>query len=268
MLTPSLFEAAFTGKTVPDISPLAIVEEGAKLADDVRVGPFSYIGPEAVLAAGCVIDNSVTIAGKTSLGENTHVFPMAVIGVASRGRSDTGRCVIGEANTIREHATIYCGKGQTTRIGNGNLIMIGCIIGSGANVADHGIFDNCSHIGPGARIGNYVRMSGFATVCPDKSVGDYAFVTGYSNVDSDAPPYSRVQGSPIRVRGVNTTNLKRCGFGDEDIRSIKSAFRELFNGSDDKMDRKVAGKLLDDPNPYVRRLGEALQGAPAGRGGK
>jgi len=256
------------GEKMPDISPLAVVETGAKLAEDVRIGPFSYIGEQAELAAGCVVDNSVTIAGKTSLGENSHVYPMAVIGAAGQGQTDHGRCIIGEANTIREHATVYCGKGRTTRIGNNNLIMIGCVIGAGASIADHGIFDNCSHIGPGAKVGNYVRMSGFATVCPDKAVGDYAFVTGYASVDRDAPPYSRVQGSPIRVRGVNTTNLKRCGFEDEDIRAIKGAFRELFNGSGYMVDKDVVSRMLSDPNPCVQRLAESLRGELAGGVGK
>jgi len=241
-----------------DISPLALVADSAKLAADVRVGAFSYIGPDVELAAGCVIDNNATITGKTSLGEASHVFPMAVVGTAGAGQTASGRCIIGEANTIREQATIYCGQGDRTEIGNDNLIMIGCVVGSGASIAHHGIFDNCCHIGPGATIGSYVRMSGFAAVCPGNVVGDYAFVTGYSSIDRDAPPYSTVQGSPMRVRGVNTTNLKRCGFGDEDIGAIKTAFRELFNGSCDKVSDKLLDKLRESANPYVRRLAEAV----------
>jgi len=241
-----------------NISPLAIVAESARLADDVRIGAFTYVGPDVEIAAGCVVGSNVTITGRTSLGQATHVFPMAVIGTPGGGQTESGECVIGEANTIREHATIYCGKGDRTEIGSDNLIMIGCIVGSGAVIANHGIFDNCCHIGPGAVIGDYVRMSGFAAVCPGNSVGDYAFVTGYSSVDRDAPPYSRVQGSPIRVRGVNTTNLKRCGFGDDDIHAIKAAFRDLFNGSNDNVNKQALERLRRDGNPYVRRLAEAV----------
>lgn len=246
---------------MPEISSLAIVEGSAKLADDVKVGPFSYIGGQVEIAAGCVIDNSVTISGRTVIGAHTHIFPMAVIGTAPKGTGQGGVCVIGEANTIREHVTICSSQARETRIGSDNLIMIGCIVGAGAVIADHGIFDNCCHIGQGARVGDYVRMSGFAAIGPNKVVGAYAFVTGYASVDRDAPPYSRVQGNPIRVRGVNTPNLKRLGFGDDDIAAIKSAFRELFNGSASYVNLDALAKLADDANPHVRRLAEAVSRA-------
>ena len=240
------------------ISPLATVSKEAKIAPDVRVGAFSYIGPEVTIDSGCAIGSNVTITGETSIGQGCSVFPMAVIGTPGNGQAETGKCIIGEANTIREHATIYCCPDEATEIGSDNLVMIGCIVGSGAKIADHGIFDNCCHIGPGAFVGNYVRMSGFAAICSGHRVGDYAFVTGYSSVNRDAPPYSRVQGSPIRVRGVNTTNLKRCGFGDDDVRAIKAAFRELFNGSSAGVNARALARLRKDSNANVLRLIEFI----------
>jgi UDP-N-acetylglucosamine acyltransferase len=244
---------------MPQISPLATVSEKASIAPDVRLGAFACIGPEVRIASGCVIGSNVTIIGRTSLAQGCSVFPMAVIGTPGQGLTDGGECVIGEANTIREHATIYSGAGEHTEIGNDNLVMIGCIIGSGARIADHGVFDNCCHIGAGAVIGNYVRMSGFAAVAERMVVGDYAFITGYSSVDCHVPPYSRVQGCPIRVRGVNTTNLKRCGFGDDDVRAIKAAFRELFNGSNERVNVEALARLRREANPSVRRLVEAVE---------
>jgi len=244
---------------MPEISPLAIVAKAAKIAGDVRIGPFSYVGDHVEIGAGCIIGNNVTITGKTVLGENNQVFPMAVIGTPINAAGEPGTCVIGEANTIREHVTVYCSRDKETCIGNDNLLMIGCVVGAGATIKNHGIFDNCSHIGPSALIEDYVRMSGFAAVGSGRKVGAYAFVTGYASVDRDAPPYSRVQGSPIRVRGVNTTNLKRCGFGDDDIRAIKSAFRDLYNGSSNAPRPEALSRLLKESNPYVRRLAEAVQ---------
>ena len=248
---------------MPQISPHAIVEDSAKLAADVTVGAFSYIGPDVEIAAGCVIENNVTITGQTTIGEKSHIFPMAVIGTSSNGGA-RGSCCLGEANTIREQVTIYTAPGQETRIGNDNLVMIGCIIAAGAKIADHGIFDNCSHIGAGAIVGDYVRTSGFACIERGMAVGAYSFVTGYTSVDCDAPPFARVQGSPMRVRGVNMPNLKRCGFDNEDIGAIKKAFRNLFNGSEEFANRKVLAKLLkSNTNPHVQQLAEAVQVALA-----
>ena len=83
-----------------DISPYSIVEKGAKLARNVRVGPFCHIGPNVTIGAGTVIESNVTIVGNTKIGEQNRVFPMAVIGTTPDGDDTKGKCVIGNANSI------------------------------------------------------------------------------------------------------------------------------------------------------------------------
>lgn len=248
---------------MPEISPKAIVENAAAIAADARVGPFSYVGPDVRIGPGCIIDNNVTLVGKTTLGSRTHVFPMAVVGAAPPTGDDAGECILGEANAVREHVTVYAGTDSPTRIGNDNLIMIGSQIGSGATIGDHGIFDNCCRIGAGTIIEDYVRMSGFAAVAAGATVGAYSFVAGYAGVMSNAPPYAMLQGLPARVRGVNTRNLKRCGFGEDDIHALKEAFRELFNGPDGEVNEEALSRIeaAGNPNPHVRKLIGAVRRA-------
>ncbi|MBN1553211.1 MAG: hypothetical protein JXA11_00580 [Phycisphaerae bacterium] len=239
-----------------DISPYSIVEKGAKIARNVRVGPFCYIGANVTLGAGTVIESNVTLVGNTRLGEQNRVFPMAVIGATHDGDEQKGCCVIGNANSIREHVAVYAGSPkQPTKIGQNNLVMIASQVGAGVTIGDHGIFANCSHIAGGAKIEDYVRTSAFTYVGENVTVGAYTFVAGFVQVDHDAPPYAMIQGSPYRVRGVNSHNLKACGFGDADIRALKRVFRDLFN-SDGNLDEEVLAKLRKDRkvNPYVKIL--------------
>jgi UDP-N-acetylglucosamine acyltransferase len=247
---------------------LAIIEKGAELAGDVCVGPFSYVGAKVRIAPGCVIANNVTLIGKTTLGEKCAVFPMAVVGAAPDASGRLGECVLGKANAIREHVTIYAGLTQPTRIGNDNLIMIGCQVGAGAVVGDHGIFANCTQIGPEARVGDYVRASGFTVIEAGATVGAYTFTAGYAGVDHDAPPFAIVQGFPFRVRGVNTENLRRCGFGEDDIHALKTAFREMYDGSGSSADPAAIRRWLGlkDLNPHVRRLIEEVRASAAKAG--
>lgn len=251
---------------MPEISPKAIVEPAAVLADDARVGPFAYVGPDVRIAPGCVIENNATVVGRTALGSRTRVFPMAVVGAPAPGEDAPGECFLGEANAVREHVTIYAGIDSATRIGNHNLIMIASQIGSGAVIGDHGIFDNCSQIGAQADIEDYVRTSGFAAVLPGAKVGAYSFIAAYAGVVRDAPPYAMLQGFPVRVRGVNTRNLKACGFGEDDIHALKAAFRELFNGRAGEVNARALKRLAADPdtNPHVRKLVRALREARDG----
>ena len=247
-----------------EISKYATVERGAKLASDVKVGPFSYIGSQVRIGPGCVIHNNVTITGKTTIGERNMFFPLSVVGTA-QGKSGEGELIVGEGNVIREHVTVCGGHPQPTRIGTDNLIMIGCQIGGGCNIGNHGIFVNGTHIGQGATIEDYVRTSAFILIEPNVTIGAYTFTLGYAEIDRDAPPFAMVQGSPFRVRGINTENLKRCGFGEDEIRALKSAMRELYNGSGDTPDPVILARLLEDSQPSIRRLAEAVKVGQARR---
>lgn len=250
---------------MPEVSPLAVVEEGAVLADDVRVGPFSYVGPEVRLGSGCVIENNVTLTGKTQLGANNHISPMAVVGARPVDDENPqcllgGECILGAANAVREHTVIYGGRERPTRIGSDNLIMIGCQIGQGARIGNHEAFANWTSILAGAVIEDYVRTSAFPVVQENVRVGAYTFIGGYTRVDRDAPPFAMIQGQPFRVRGVNTHNLRRCGFGQADIRALKTAFRDLYNGAGRGVNRDVLDALLGEAEspPPVRRLAQAI----------
>ena len=247
---------------MPKVSRQAIVEKGAQLAEGVTVGPFSYIGPQVRLGSGCTIENNVTILGRTTLGRDNHVFPMCVIGAGADARPDA-ECVLGDANAVREHVTI-CGGGEApTRVGGDNLIMVDCHLGAGAFVGDHCIFANCTHVGEGGRVEDYVRTSAFTTIEPGAKVGAYTFIAGFAGIDRQAPPFAIVQGFPFRVRGVNTQNLKRCGFGEEDIGALKQAFHEIYSGENGAPDEEALRRLALDPaaNPHVRKLLETLRAA-------
>ena len=58
----------------------AVVEPGAKVANDVIVGPFSYIGAEVTLHSGVEIKSHVVVTGMTEIDQETVIYPFAVIG--------------------------------------------------------------------------------------------------------------------------------------------------------------------------------------------
>ena len=50
------------------VHPLAIVEEGAQLGQDVIVEAFALIGKSAVVGDGTIIRHHATVEGKATLG--------------------------------------------------------------------------------------------------------------------------------------------------------------------------------------------------------
>ena len=220
-----------------EISPKAIVLNPAGLAEDAKVGPFSFIGPEASVGSGTTIANNVTITGRTRIGSSCRLFPGCIVGCPPNGlegaQADLAACSIADGSTLREHVIVEAGAGGRAReaspeaeappdrrgtvVGVNNLLMVGCQVGHDARLEGEGIE-------------KFVRTSGFTNVGPYATVGAYTFTTGYACVDRDAPPYTIVQGYPFRVRSINTENLRRCGFAPETIELLKRAFRMLFNG--------------------------------------
>lgn len=224
------------------VSRYATVET-ANLADDAVIGAFSYVGPEVTIGPGCVIEDNVTITGRTTLGEDNHVFPMAIIG-SPAVEGDDGACEIGQANRIREHVTIASGAGDATRIAHDCLIMIGTKIGGSASIGSHVVLANFTTVGSRAVLEDYVRGSAFPVVDDGVTVGAYSFMKGYSHIDRDAPPFAMLEGDPYRVRGINTHNLQQCGFGQDDIRDLKRAYREIYDGNRRQPNRRVLGRML------------------------
>jgi UDP-3-O-[3-hydroxymyristoyl] glucosamine N-acyltransferase len=75
----------------------AVVEESAKVAGDVRIGAFSYIGPDVVIGRGCTIMSHVTIGAGASVGRNVLFHPGVRIGE---------RVTVGDRVIIHANASI------------------------------------------------------------------------------------------------------------------------------------------------------------------
>ena len=71
------------------IHPTAIIAAGARLAPDVRVGPYCVIGPEVAVGEGTVIASHVVITGRTAIGRHNRIFQFASVGDGIR--SGAGR---------------------------------------------------------------------------------------------------------------------------------------------------------------------------------
>ncbi len=249
---------------MPQISPHAIVTCPDNLADDVVVGPFSYVGPKVCVGPGSRIDGNVSVAGEVRIGRDTQIHPFAVIGAEPVDGEPAGRIVIGDHNSIREHAVICGGDagGEGTRVGSHNLIMIGCYVGADVVIADHIVLGNYSQLERGTRVEEHVWAAAFTGTRPDVTIGRYTFTSGYAGLDRDAPPYAMLQGVPFRVRGVNTHNLKRCGFTDSSIAELKDAFRFLFNGAEQGFRPEALAELAEraDIDEHLRYLVDYLIG--------
>jgi UDP-N-acetylglucosamine acyltransferase len=216
------------------VDPTARVHPAARIGNGTIVGANCTIGPEVTIGARCRIDPSVVIDGWTEIGDETHIFPMASIGLAPQDlkyRGERTRLTIGRRNTIREFATINrgtAGGGGHTSIGDQNLLMAYVHVAHDCHVGSHTIFGPHATLGGHVTVEDYSNISAASAVHQFCRVGKYAFIGGYSVVTKDALPFGRTIGSrPARFFGVNSVGLVRRGFSTDTINQLKRVYRYL-----------------------------------------
>ena len=72
------------------IHPTAIVEDGARLGEDVSIGPGSIVGPHVTLGDSTRVDSHVLVTGWTRVGHDSHLHHGAVLGTAPQDLKYTG----------------------------------------------------------------------------------------------------------------------------------------------------------------------------------
>src|SRR5438552_13809717 len=70
----SLFTFRFFSDEMPKLSPHAVIDRHAEIAEDVEVGPFCVIGPRVKIESGCRLLNNVTVLGRTTIGKDNVFF--------------------------------------------------------------------------------------------------------------------------------------------------------------------------------------------------
>jgi UDP-N-acetylglucosamine acyltransferase len=248
------------------IHPSSVIEPGAKLADDVIVGPFSYIGSEVILHSGVEIKSHVVVTGKTEIGEKTVVFPFAVIGEIPQDLKFNGEKTslkIGKRNQIREHVTINSGTalgGGLTSIGDDCLLMTGSHVAHDVKISNRVIMANCAAVAGHCVIKDEVIIGGLSGIHQFVRIGRGAIIGAVTMVTKDVIPFGLVQGPRGALDGINLIGLKRKGVDRNDITALRAAFQSLAQGDGTFQER--AKKLGEEAtSEYVDSIVSFILGA-------
>ena len=242
------------------IHPSAVIEHGAIISDDVSIGPFSHIGSQVTLCSGVKIKSHVVVTGNTEIGENTVIYPFAVIGEIPQDLKFDGEKTslkIGKRNKIREHVTITTGTlggGGRTLIGNDCLFMAGSHVAHDATINNNVIVANCGAIAGHCLIEDEVIIGGLSGIHQFVRIGRGAIIGAVTMVTNDVIPFGLVQGPRGTLDGLNLIGLKRKGIQRSDITILRAAFQTLAKGEGTFQDR--AKKLRANIKRICRRNSE------------
>lgn len=216
------------------VHPQAIVDASAKLADNVTVGPWSYIGPGVEIGEGTEIMSHVVIKGPTVIGRNNRIFQFSSVGEECQDKKYAGeptRLVIGDNNTIRENCTVHRGTVQDrgeTRIGNGNLLMAYVHVAHDCVLGDNIILANCTTLAGHVTLDDYAILGGGTMVHQFCHIGAHSMAAGGSIVLKDIPAYVMASGQSAQPHGMNVEGLKRRGFGKDILVSLRRAYKVIY----------------------------------------
>lgn len=240
------------------IHPTSIIEDGAKIGNNVEIGPFCYITKDVVVGDGTTIASHVLIEGDTTIGENNRIFAHSAIGTIPQDLKYHGekvRLIIGDGNTIREFAQINPGTeggGGITRIGDKNLLMGYVHVGHDVQIGNNCILANGTTLAGHVEMGDYVVIGGLSAIHQFVKLGDFSMLAGASALAQDIPPFCMAEGNRATLRGLNLTGLRRA-IDREGINALKSAYRELFERG--KPLQESAQQLFEEnESKYVKQL--------------
>lgn len=234
-----------------NIHPLAIIENGAKIGENVTIEPFAIVKKNVILEEGVTIKSHAYIDGNTRIGKGTTIWPSASIGTKTQDLKYKGEKTfveIGENCEIREFATINSSthEGTTVKIGNRALIMAYCHIAHNCIVGEGVIMSNNSLLAGHVIVEDYAIIGGMTPVHQFARIGCHAMVGGFSRVTHDVPPYTVGGGVPYHLGGINRIGLKRRQFPFEIRRALARAFILVYRcglhleEALDKIEKEVA----------------------------
>jgi UDP-N-acetylglucosamine acyltransferase len=237
------------------IDPTARVADGARIGDGVEIGPYCLVGPHVELKDGVRLVAHVNVAGSTTIGESTVVYPFASLGTPPQSvhyRGEPTKLLIGPQCQIRESVTMNIGTtagGGMTRVGARGFFMVSSHVAHDCYIGDDVTFANNAVIGGHASIGNNVFLGGNSAVHQFCRVGEGVMVGGLSGVAADVVPFGFALGQVANLTGLNVVGLRRRGASRSDLRRLRQAYRTLFLGDGVFAERieTVAIEFADDP---------------------
>lgn len=241
------------------IHKTAVIENGAELGSDVKVGPFVFIEKGAIIGDGTVIGPHAVVYNHVSIGDKCKIHAGAVIGDTPQ---DTGfengdsEVTVGANCIIREGVTIHRGSkpGTATEIGDGCFLMAFSHFAHNVKLGKSVIVANGVLMGGYVEVADRAFVSGNTVIHQFVKVGRMAMLGGGAGVSKDVPPFCVLRPSSLnRVVGLNIIGMRRGGMSGKDRAEAKKAFGVLYkeglNLSQAK--EKLAEKFADGPGREI-----------------
>lgn len=169
--------------------PTAIIDEGCKIENGVKIWHFSHIMPHCVIGENCNIGQNVVISPEVVLGKNVK---------------------------IQNNVSIYTGVTCGDDVFLGPSCVFTNVTNPRSGVNRRGQYDK-THVGNGATIGAN------ATIVCGNDIGNFAFVGAGAVVTKNVPDYALLVGNPAKQIGWMSEYGSKLSFNTEGIATCEES---------------------------------------------
>jgi len=215
------------------IHKTAIIDPKAKIASNVKIGPYCIIGPNVEIGENTILYSHVNISCKVTIGKGNKIYPFVSINDPQdlKYNGEPTNLTIGDNNKIREYVTINPGTingGGKTVVGNNCLFMISSHIAHDCHVGNNVIIANNVPLGGHVIVEDNVVIGGNSAVQQFTRIGKMAMIGGMTGVLHDVIPYGLSTGNRNLLQGLNLIGLRRAKYENKDILGLSEAYKEIF----------------------------------------
>ncbi len=240
--------------------------QGATIGAGAKIGPYCVVGPDVSLAEGVELVSHVVVAGRTTIGAGTRIFPFASIGHQPQDlkyKGEPSTLTVGANCIIREGVTMNPGTeggGMSTTVGDGCAFLANSHVGHDCHVGSNVILSEQRH----ARRARARWATSRSSAAARRSSSSPASARTRSSAACRAWstisfPTGWRSATARYLSGLNIIGLQRRGFSRSEIHDMRRAYRALFAAEGTLLERVEDVALEFKSHPIVIEIVEFIR---------
>lgn len=247
----------------------SVISKKARIGSNVTIKDFTVIEDDVVIGDNVEIGSNVLVANGARVSSNVKIHHGAIIGTIPQDLKfggETTTLEIGEGTVVREYATLNRGTNHSkkTVIGKNCFIMAYAHVAHDCAIGNNVILANAVQMGGHVEIDDYTIVGGLVPIHQFTKIGKHVMIGGGFRVVKDLPPYILAGGFPLQYEGINAVGLRRRGFTNEQISSIKIAYDQIYNSGLNVSDAVKKIKDTLESSPEVDSIVEFIEKSTRG----
>jgi UDP-N-acetylglucosamine acyltransferase len=253
--------------------PTSIISSKAKLGNNIKVSPYAIIQDDVEIGDNCIIGPFAVIYNGARIGNNVKIYQSASIAHRPQDlkfANEETYFYVGDNTVIHEFVTLHRGTMETgfSRIGKNCLLMAYAHVAHDTVIGDNCILANAVQIAGHVLIDEFAIIGGATVVHQFCKIGAHTMTGGGFRVVQDVPPFILAASEPLEYEGLNVIGLRRRGFSNEDIQTLKKAYGILYDKKYNVSQAKEIIKNEFSSNKYVEQILKFLDISKRGLIGK